>query len=279
MIARLWRSAAGLCFRHCLRVAALPVLVAATAAVLGERWFRPQLGGEQAPAAASPWLLLPLAVGAVACTVAALLFWPGFCRGRPGRDQVDRVQRGALAGCAAATAGALLAQWLLLTPVALVLVPCFGAPGEANAHVAVPAAAEPLLGPGRPRLALAAPAGSPFRELWLCPLAALPVGPLQPTTIEVFADGVSLGLVPHGFRETREAARLAFAPRPFAQLELVVRGGTVPLAFPPSTLVLIAAEAHGRLANAMVLALLALLPSFVALALGALVGSVAAVAT
>jgi hypothetical protein len=273
------RGALALCFRRCLRAAALPTALAAACGLVGWRVSAPELGGENAPAAASPWLALPLLVAAAACALAAATFWPTFALGRPGRSLVDRVQRGPLRGAGAAVAGALLAQLVLTLPVATVVGQLLGAPATVTATVPLAAPARPVLDAQRPELTFAVADPAPMRELWLRPLAGLPGGALHGTTVDVLADGERLQGPPVAFLDTRQLLRVAFAPRAIRELRLVHTGGTVPLWFPDGAATLVRAEGHGALANGLWLALATLLPAFVALALGCACGRVAALPT
>jgi hypothetical protein len=276
---RVWRGAAGLTFRRCLTKAALPTLVATLLAALGAHHFRAELGDESSPAAASPWLALPIAVAMFVCLGNAALFWPGFARGRPGRDQLDRLQRSSLAGCGAVITGALVAQCVLVLPLTTAFAAWLGAPPAVRTHVALVPPPEPVLLPQQPRLEFVAPANLVCDELVIRPLAALPIGTLQATIVEVLADGTSLGTVPHGFTETRQVARLQFAPRSISRLELVFRSGTVPLVFPEESLVLVGAAGHTTVGNGVLAAAIACLPSFVTLAFACLAGALATLPT
>lgn len=271
-----WRGPAGLTFRRCLQVAWLPTLLATLAAAWAAHRWRPVLGEEDAPGAASPWLMLPILVATLLCLVACVAFWPAFALARPGRDQLDRLQRGRLAGCGAAIVGALLAQFVLLVPLSTLFAAGLGAPAAAKVHLALPAPATPVLQPTPTGLRFPVPVHQRFQALWVHPLAAPPIGPLQPTIVEVFADGESLGTIPHGFTETRQAAFLSFAPRSFAHLDLVQRSGTVPLVFPDQTVVLVGADDFPTWVNGLLVSLTAFVPSFLALACACLVGALAA---
>lgn len=274
-----WRGALGLCLRRCLRVAAFPTLLAALLSLTLHHWLRPQLGAEAAPGAASIWLALPLAAAASACALSAVRFWPTFAPGRPGRQWVDRLQRDRLGGRGGAVLGALLAQLALTLPLALGLAAAIGAPGAAHAHVGLQATGTAVLDPTRPRVTFAVPDDEPMRELVLRPLVGMPTGEWIGTSIDVLADGESLGVPTAAIVDSRQVLRVPFPPRAIRELTLVRHDGTVPLGFPAGTVQLLGANAHGRAANAAMLALVTLVPGFVALALGACCGLAAGLAT
>ena len=69
---------------------------------------------------------------------------------------------------------------------------------------------------------------------------------------------------------TDKLVQLRFSPRPLQQVELRRTGGSVPLAFPPGSVVAIDAVPHSRVMNAVLAALGYLLPTFAALAAAAL---------
>jgi hypothetical protein len=236
-------------------------------------------GSETAPGAASPWLLLPLLVAATACTFAAALFWPTFALRRPGRAWVDRAQRGPLRGAGAAIAGALLAQCVLTVPLAIVLAPVLGAPAAAQLHVDLPPPAVPVIDAQHARLQFVVPTHEAIGELQLRPQVGLPSGAWIGTTLDVLVDGERLpaGTVP--IADDRQLARVTFASRVVRELTLVHTGGTVPLVFTPGTASVVGSDAHATAANAAWLALLALAPSFVALALGVFCGRAAGTPT
>ena len=274
-----WRGAFGLCLRRCLRLALLPTLLAALAALGVHHWLRPQLGGEHAPGAASLWFAMPLAVAASMCTFGAVQFWPTFAPARPGRQWADRLQRDRLAGRGGAVLGALVAQLVLTLPLAPALACAFGAPAAAHAHVTLRATGMAVLDPVRPRVTFAVPTDEPLREVVLRPLVGMPAGDWIGTTFDVLADGESLGMPPVAIADSRQMVRVPFTPRPIRELTLVRQGGTVPLGFPDGAVEGVGETAHGRAANAVVLALLTLLPGFVAMALGACCGLAAGLAT
>jgi hypothetical protein len=272
------RGPLGLTLRRCLAVAALPTLLAAVAGAVLQRVLRPALAGDDAPAAATPWLALPMLTAAFTCALAAVLFWPTFARARPGQQWIDRLQRGRLGGVGGAIAGALLAQLALTLPLTTALAAWLGAPKTAHAHAALVADGDGLLTADRPRVVLRVPGGGPIGEVWLRPQVGLPAGPFVATTLALFADGERLDAAPT-FADNRQLARIVFAPRPVRELALERAAGTAPLWFAPDSAVAVGAAARPHVVNGAVVAALALLPTFVALALAALCGLGAALPT
>lgn len=275
----LLRGPLGLSCRRCLTVVAPPTLVAALAAGLLHWLLPPQLGDDRAPAAASPWLALPMVVAAMGCAVVAAVFWPTFARARPGRDWVDRAQRGWTGGIGGAIAGALLAQFVLTLPLTTVLAALLGAPGAAHSHVALRASTLPVLDAQRPRLTFPVPTGEAVGEVWLRPLVGLPSGAWQGTTVDVFADGERLPALGGAFVDNRQLARVRFPGRTIRELTVVHTAGTLPLLFEEQSIGVVGDADHSNLANGALLALLALLPTFVALALAGCCGLAAGLAT
>ncbi len=257
----------------------LPTLLAAVLAFTLHLTIAPALGEQHAPGAASPWLVFPMVVASLTCAVTAAVFWPTFARGRPGQQWVERLQRGPLRGSGGAMAGALLAQWLLTVPLTTALALALGAPSSAVTHLQLQPEGQPVLAADRPPVSFTIRDPQPFTELRLRPLAGLPTSSLVPTIVEVFADGESLGTMPAPFAETRQLVRLPFSSRSMHRLELVHKAGTVPLVFVPGAVTLRAATAHWSLSNGLLAALLALLPSFVAMALASWCGLLAGLPT
>jgi hypothetical protein len=271
------RGAFGLTCRRCLARAAAPTAAAAGGAFLSHRAFAD--APATAAGAASPWLGLPLAVAALAATLAAVAFWPTYAQKRPGAAWVARLQRGRLAGVGAAAAGALAAAAALTLPLAMVLAPALGAPPEAFAVHALAPLGDGVLDAGRPRLLLRCPTNAPVRELRLQPLVGVPNDGWRATAVRVLADGAELPPLPGEFADSRQAVRLSFPPRSVQQFELVFAGGDMPLLFDGDAAAAAAAATHPGLANAAMLGALALAPALVALAVAALVGSFAPLAT
>lgn len=255
--------------RRCIAAALLPTAAVAAAAAAGAHLLPPRVDDPAgAAAAATTWLSLPLATIAICCCIAAVRFWPAFAARRPGADWVLRLQRGPLRGCGGALAGALLAQFALGALCLAALAPWFGAPADASARHPLATPADALALPGAPPLDLAGPDG-PCTALELRPLAALPRGELRPTHLEVLADGERLTTADIVFVDTNRLLRIEFAPRPVHRLGVRATDGTVPLWFPPGSLVLVEAAAHGTPTNALAAAAVALVPSFLALAVAA----------
>ncbi|MBL8728867.1 MAG: hypothetical protein JNM25_10580 [Planctomycetes bacterium] len=268
-----------LTFVHCLRRALLPVLGATGAsALLRTATTTPLAGLETAPGAQTPWLHLPLVVAAFACAAAAATFWPLFAARRPGRDQVERLQRGPLRGCGAALAGALLAQLVLTLPLMTGFARLLGAPATAVAHVELPVPPQPLLTATQPRLSFAL-GDRVLDEVRLRPAAGPPTGPWQPTHVRVHVDGAPAAAAEVTFEQSLQLVRVPLPARPLHTLELEFVSGTVPLLFPRGAVVAVEAGTRSGLWNGVRAAWIYLLPSFVALALAMLFGAAATLPT
>lgn len=274
-----WRGVGALTLRRCLLVAIVPTAAAALASPLLHRVLAPSLGGDEAPAAASPWLVLPLFAAAMTCAIVAVVFWPVIAVARPGASWVERLQRGRLGGRGGAIMGALGAQLLLSLPLLTLLAAMLGAPRTASPRYELTPPAASVLDERRPQLTWEAPAGEEFLEVWLRPVAFLPAGPMVPTEVALRADGELLTAATATFVETRQRVRLRFAPRAFRRLELAWVRGTLPLFFGPGDVTLIGSAQHSNFLNGVLAALVALLPSFVALAIGCWCGLAAALPT
>lgn len=279
MTGPLWRGGCGLTLRRCLVVAGTPTAAVAVLSLVLHRVFAPSLGGRDAPAAASPWLVLPLLVAGMTCALAAVMFWPVIAKERPGAGWVERLQRGRLGGRGGAVAGALTAQLLLTLPLLTVLAAVLGAPRTASPRHELARPAEAVLDERRPVLAYEAPAGEAFQEAWLRPVVFLPAGPMVPTEVELRGDGEVLSGTVATFVETHQLVQLRFAPRSFRRLEIVRVRGTLPLFFGPGDVALVGAVHHSNLVNGVIAAVIALLPSFVALAVACWCGLAAALPT
>lgn len=273
------RGPFALVLRRCLWLATLPTAVAAVLAWLGAR----RLGddGLEAAAAAEPWLALPLLAAAAICALAASSFWPLFAHGRPGADMVRRLHPRRLRGCGRAIAAALVAQALLTTAVLLPLLPVVGAPATANAQVTAMATGDLLLpGDGRvPELAFVVPTGRRCRAVTLRPLAGAPADGLVPTRLELHDERGPLSQHAVAIDDSLQAFQLRFPPQPLRHFRLVRTAGTVPLLFPPGSVTVQLDGARPTWANALLLVLVLLLPSWLALGLGCLCGRVAALPT
>lgn len=266
------RGPFGVTARHCVRTNVLPTLAALAAALALHLATAPEVGGDGAAAAASPWLVLPLLVAAGGCTLRAAAMWPLFALGRDGRESVQRLTPGALGGRGAVIAGALAAQLALAAPLTPLLARLLGAPPAAARHLELVPDGAGLLDGATPQLYCDAPPGTVATAIALRPVATLPTGALQSTRIALDADGRALGAGPIAFAETRELAVLRFPALPVTRLGLTRVDGNVPLWFPVGSIVVVEPASAPTWLNALVAALLTLLPSFVALAVAALLG-------
>ena len=265
--------------RRCLRVATLPTVLAALFSLLLATLLRQDLAeAGEAPGAMATWLALPVFVAALTCACSALVFWPTFADRRPGAAWVARLEPGALQGNGAVIGAVLCAQGLLCLPLAALLLPALGAPATANAHFELEPPSLPTLDQHQRRLSFRGP-GLACTELQLRPLASAPEGPLQPSRLAVRADGVPLTTLEIAFEQTGQLVRVPFPATNFDQLELELIDGTVPLFFPRGAVVVVAAAAHGRLGNGLLAMMLAIVPTFLALAVGCLCGVAAAAPT
>jgi hypothetical protein len=260
--------------RRCLRVGAWPVALAAALAVLLHHAVPPVLGDRTAPAAASPWLVLPLLVAAASTTLTAIVTWPLFARDEPGNDVLARIQRGACGGCAAALAGALVAQGLLTLPTALLVPFALGAPATARLVHVLETSGTTVLARGHDAVDFTLPSAARVERIELRPRAGLPEGTFAPAAIGVELDGDALPPTV-AFEQTNERRAIDFPPREVRQVRIVRRGGTVPLWFPAGSAVGIGADRVPTWRNACWLTTIALAPSLAALALAALLGRVA----
>jgi hypothetical protein len=279
VIASLLRGPGALTLRRCLVVAALPTAAVAAGSLLLHHVLAPSLGGHEAPAASSPWLVLPLLAAAMTCTIVAVVFWPVIAKDRPGAGWVERLQRGRLCGRGGAVAGALGAQLLLSLPLTTLLAALLGAPSSATPRYELTPPADPALDGRRESLAFDAPPGEVFCEVWLRPVVFLPAGTIVPTEVELRGDGELLLAGTATFVDTHRLVRVQVAERPFRRLELVRVRGTLPLFFGPGDVTLVGATPHSNLLNGVIAAAIALLPSFVALAFACWCGLVAALPT
>jgi hypothetical protein len=168
--------------RRCLRVGAWPVALAAALAVLLHHAVPPVLGDRTAPAAASPWLVLPLLVAAASTTLTAIVTWPLFARDEPGNGVLARIQRGACGGCAAALAGALVAQGLLTLPTALLVPFALGAPATARLVHVLETSGTTVLARGHDAVDFTLPSAARVERIELRPRAGLPEGTSRRTS-------------------------------------------------------------------------------------------------
>lgn len=272
------RGAFGLVSRRCLAVALPWTALAVVTAVVLHRTAPPQLTDDEPLAAASPWFVLPLFAAALGTSLAAVRGWPLFAARQPGADTLRRLQRGRLAGNGAAIAAALLVQFGLSLCALVALGAALGAP-PAHAHVEPTPAADAVLLPGSPPLRFAAAAPTTCSTLLLRPRAGLPQGPIAATGIEVLADGERLSTALLECVEDRQLLRLEFAPRAIHELQLVATSGTVPLWFPRGAVVLVGTASRPWPWNAALVAVIALVPTFVALVLALACGLAAALPT
>ncbi|MBL9076822.1 MAG: hypothetical protein JNL08_04915 [Planctomycetes bacterium] len=268
-----------LTFVRCLRAAALPTLLAALAGLwLPHALATPLPGLPSAAGAASPWLQLPLFVAAALCAARAAGFWPLFALRRPGRDVVARLQRGPWRGAGAAIVGALLAQLVLTLPLLTFGARLHGAPATAARHDELAPPPQPALTAATPRLAFTPPA-RPLASVWLCPLAAPPVGAFVPTRVQLRLDGAVLPGAVATFGQSFEAVELPLPAVTVQRLELEYVDGSVPLLFPRGAVRVVAAGSEPQAWNGAAAAVLLLLPTFAALAFAYLAGAVAALPT
>jgi len=278
------RSPFALALGRCLRVATLPTLAAALVGAAMSRWFAAPIESvERSPAALSPWLQLPVFTAAALCAFAAAFFWPVFAARRPGADHVLRIQRGQLRGTGAVVAGAMVAQFVLTTPLVVALSHWLGAPSTARARVLVTPPADPLLDGVGERLVIRLPEPIVASAIDLRPLAAPPRGAMVPTTLEVFGDDERLapanGEPAPAVDQTGRILRVAFPPRRIASLRITQTAGNVPVVFVDGSIAVVAAETRASTWNAVLAALLGLVPTFTALAVAAACGSRAALPT
>jgi len=273
------RGPFGLVLRRCLWLATLPTLLATLLAW----WLAPHSEGEMldAAAAAEPWLAVPLLCAAAICTLATAAFWPMFAQGRPGADMVRRLHPRRLQGGGRAIAAALVAQALLTTTVLLPLLPAIGAPATAKAQVTATADRDVLLpGDGSvTELAFTVPTGCTYRAVTIRPLAGAPADGLVPTRLHVYGDDRALTEHVIAVDDSLQVFQLRFPPRSQPHFRLVRNAGTVPLLFPPGSVTVELDGSHPTWANALLLVLVLLLPSWLALCFGCLAGRVAALPT
>lgn len=277
---RVARHPTMLTLQRCLRTATLPVLGTATAAFALAVWNQPMVVSEAAASGArAPWLSLPIFVGTFACAVATALFWPPLSARRPGADWLLRLQRGPLQGCGAVLGGAMLACLLFCSVICTVFAAALGAPAAARTHSLASSPKDPLLSTKRTHLQFTLAEPLLCDELRLRPLASLPEGPLRTSRVQATVDGSPLANATASFDQTGQLVRIPFAARTITSLELVLEDGTVPLFFPTGSVELVGANERSGLANGLFLALVAVVPLFLALALACLVGAVAALPT
>jgi hypothetical protein len=273
------RGPLGLVCRRCLSSCVWPAAAAALLALLANWRWPQELGDEVASGAASPWLVLPLCTVAMTSALVAAAFWPTFAARRPGADWIVRLQGGPWRGAGGAVAGAVLAQLLWSLLLLQLLPPALGVPAQARAHVALQPPGEGELATGGAPLRLAVPPDLDFDELHVRPLAGLPRGAIEPTRVEVRADGELLIEQPLVFSQSRQLARAAFRARRCKELQLVATAGTLPLWLPHGSVIAVATGLHPRWQNAAWLALVAAVPAFVALAVACLCGVAASLPT
>lgn len=250
--------------RHCLRRAVGPTAAAAIASLLATGLQRPgDLGTSHG--ANSLWLQTPPFVAAVACTLAAIEYWPTFARQRPGADLVRRSAGAPLFGCGTAVLGSLCALALLLLPLAAITALQVPVP---RAHHALTAAGRPLLDEHTDALQFAV-GGIDCAEIRLRPVALLPSADPVPTTVAVVADGVALLTAPVEFAATRQLVRVP-ADRSIGELTLRRTAGTLPLLFDVGACLAVERSTRDRFAGSACALGLYLLPAFAALALALL---------
>ena len=226
---------------------------------------------EDATAAVTLWLTLPLLVTALACSLIAAR-GPTFAAQRDGADTIRRIARGPLGGRGAVVLGAIVAQLALCIPLSIGLTATVGVPSTARRHVELTPDGPAVLDRRGAALTLALPAPLVADAVWLRPRAALPTGP-DATAVRV-EDGGALSPAPVEFLESLELVQLAFSPRPLAKMTLTQISGHVPLLFDAGSVVVVGADALPRWANSAMLALLSSATTLVALLLAGLLGRI-----
>lgn len=259
---------------RCLAVAGWPTLAAAAVAFTFARVYAPMVEPGAATVTLSPWLLLPLLTATGCCAAAAIRLWPLFAQQRPGADWLRRWQRGPLGGLGAVIGGALLAQLALTLPLTTGFARALGAPAEARAVVRPRLPELPVLQRPGQSLVASLPAAVELRELRLRPRAGLPGSPFVASRIELRLDGERLESALPEFEQDRQLVVLPMPARPISELELRLTAGSVPLWFDDDSLECVASAPHSTVVNGLATALLALLPTLLALALAALAGAV-----
>lgn len=228
---------------------------AAVGLVLGA-WFveRPLPGaGADAAAAATLWLHLPAGLATVAGLAHLIEVWPTFARGRSGGAVLARSLSSRFAGTAAAALGAALALALVLATLGALFPTFLGLLGRTvpQAHeIASFRAVEhdaPFLGVGRPRLTFLVAEPRALLRLRLAPLGVLDRDSrVAASRVRVHARGPGgereLGVLEFaGSHDAKEVDAGAFRVH-----EVVLErldGPGIALAFPPESVVGIAAEA------------------------------------
>jgi hypothetical protein len=258
-------NTASLAFWRCLRAPAWLMLALLAAAWLIARLTAPLRADAEAPAdaAAAPWLLMPLTLAVFATVATAIEFWPLFALQRPGASTVERLQRGPLRGCGAVTIGALgaLAVWLAGLGAALPIA--LGGVPEAHACRAFTALAGHVLDERRAELSFTGTSAA-LVELRLRPVALLPTGAPEPTTLAIEIDGQPVPTAPIAIDNTGQLVRIPI-DRALPRFSIRRTGGNLPLLFPDGAVEGIEATAHAGWTNALLAALLLLLPAAVAL--------------
>lgn len=264
---------------RCGAVAGLPTLLAAAAALLLATCWPAAVEPGAAAAAQSSWLLLPLLTAAGCCALAAVRLWPLFALERPGAAWLWRWQCGPLRGLGAAVSGALLAQFVLTLPLCTVFAQWLGAPAAVHAVLRPELPPLPILqAPGQHFVAsLAAPTA--LKELSLRPRAGLPGAPFVASVLEVRLDGEPQPVLAHSFEQDGLLHVHTLHERRVQHFELRLREGSVPLWFDGLAIECVAAAEHSWLVNGALAALLALLPTLLALAMAMLAGAGAALPT
>lgn len=257
------RSTAALVARRALQLGAVPVPVSLLAA--GALAFGTAQHGEDAAGAQSPWLLLPAFVAAAVACLAALEAWPTFARGRPGQDLVLRALGPGLAGCGAATLGATVALALWLAPVA-VLGAAVAPP--AHAHRQLAPHDRPVLDAEQRRIRFGG-GGAHASAVLLRPVALVPLGAPEPTTIHVAVDGQRVTAEPLAVAGTRQLLRIPL-DRAVDELRIESTGGSLTLLFLEDSVELVLADERSRIANALLACAPWLFAAAAALAFGAL---------
>lgn len=245
--------------RQCLSRLALLLPITLVIACIGARGAA-LLPTDAAAETPSLWLHLPLFVTVLAACASPLERWPLFARARPGAGWIERLRPGPWRGCGAASLGALAAAACGCAAIGLLAPLLVGRVPTPRTHVDLCRSGElPVLAGGIDELVFAVPAAE-YDAVLLRPRAFVPAAELVPTRLVLSSAGVALSERDIEVVSTDRLVRVAFAPRRLEQLQLRRSGGTVPLAFPPGSVVAVAAAPHSAVANAVLAALLYLLP-------------------
>lgn len=224
-------------FWRCLSAPWWP-LVLAVAAVLLAAGSATTLRADAADAgpldaAATSWLQLPWTLALFFVGATAIECWPLFATHRPGAALVQRLERGPLAGCGAATLGALAAAAVWLTGLGLLLPALLGGVPPAAAFRELSPLAGRTLDEHRAELLFSGP-GDHGAELWLRPLAMLPMATPESTVLQVLVDGNPVHREPIRIDNTGQLVRVP-VDQPMSHVTIRRTDGNLPLLFPPGS--------------------------------------------